>query len=123
MARYCRKARAVLQSRAIQAEAQIKGECVWCGGLGFVGILLEPDERDRYFCCVCALSPNREQGAAILAAARADDGWIFDKERHGFRRRRAWVADGPGDDTPATADQYQLFRQTARTVGHTLPKH
>lgn len=116
IARYCRKARAALQSRAIQVEAENMGECAWCGGLGYVAIVLEPVERDRYFCCVCALSPNREQGAANLAAARADDGWIFDKDRHGFRRRRAWIGN---ENKPAAtpANQQGIFRQMAAQVG------
>lgn len=98
MARLCRKAQQVRERNELALEIATNGECPYCGGLGFVGQFLEPEEPDRYFYCTCPRSPNREKGAEILNAALNDDGWVFDKVNHGFRRRRAWI--GQEDDRP-----------------------
>ena len=98
MAKLCRVAKKERQANELALEISTNGECPYCGGLGYVGHFLEPEEPDRYFYCQCAKSPNREKGAEILAAALADEGWIFDKVNHGFRRRRAWI--GQEDDRP-----------------------
>ena len=99
MARLCRVAQRERQANELAAEITANGECPICGGTGFVWHFLEPDERDRVICCQCPKSPNREQGAEILRAAFADEGWVFDKVDHGFRRRREWVGNNR-DDRP-----------------------
>ena len=113
MARLCRKAQRVRERNELAAEIAEKGECPYCGGLGYIGHFLEPEERDRYFYCICATSPDREKGAEILHAALNDGGWVFDKVRHGFTRRRAWV----GDDRPMGQAAQTLLDQAGRKIG------
>lgn len=112
LAKYCRRAQARRQREAAEMERQSNGSCPWCGGLGYIGQFWEPDGPDKYFYCICAASPNPEKGAAILAQARADYGWIFDPRHHGFRQRRHWVGDPESeDDRPLPLTQQQAFWQ------------
>lgn len=113
LARYCRKAQKRRQIMDMEIELEAHGECPWCGGLGYIGQFLEPEEPDRFFYCVCPLSPDREKGAEILARAQADEGWVFDKERHGFTRRRAWI----GDERPMPEAVQSLLEAGGRQVG------
>lgn len=120
MAAYCRKAQKKRKEAEIEAEIASYGECPWCGGLGYIGQFLEPEEPDRYYYCICPSSPDREKGAKILAQARADEAWVFDKERHGFTRRRVWIGDEQADDTPLPAEVQLDFWREAFRVGRDL---
>lgn len=112
LAKYCRKAQARRQREAAELAAQANGSCPWCGGLGYVAQIFEPEAPDRYFYCVCGASPDPEKGAKILSAARNDGAWVFDRHRHGFRQRRKWVGDPePADDRPLPLAQQQAFWQ------------
>ena len=69
----------------------------------------------------CGFLSNPEEEKLLLdaayheriAAALADEGWIFDKVRHGFRRRRAWVGE---DDRPAP-ETMALLDRAGKLVG------
>ncbi len=93
LARYCRKAQVQREENEKALDRELHGECRWCGGLGYVAKILEPEVRDVYFYCECPASPNREKGAEILAQARNDAAWYFDEKAHGFRRKRKWIGD------------------------------
>lgn len=122
LAHYCQKAQFKRQREAAELERQTHGTCPWCGGLGYIGQFWEPEALDKYFPCQCALSPNPEKGAAILAQAKADEAWIFDKVNHGFRRRRGWVAE-QYNETPVTPAQAAMFEQMGGLVGHKMNAH
>ena len=117
LARYCYKAQQKRRLMDIETELEANGECPWCGGTGFVWHFLEPEDRDRAIYCQCALSPDRERGAKILAQASADQGWYFDKKNHGFRRRRAWIRDEADDTKPMPAAAQSLLDAAGRQLG------
>ena len=120
--KHCRKARLERQRREMEAEALVSGECPWCGGLGVVtqyeAIYHNGMYYDSAFPCQCRKSRNPELGRQILAEARADQAWVFDRQTHGFRRRKTWV--GEPDLRPATQEEQAQLWQEAKKVGGTL---